>query len=348
VAIVKYRHVVVKRTGAPEVLRVVEDELQEPGPGQARVKILAADVSFSDVNMRRGRYPGAPRPPFSPGYAMVGMVDQLGPQTSGQAHVSPPAVGQVVAALTFYGSYSQYICLPIHELTTVPAGLDPAEAVCMVLNYVAARQMLHRVARVAHGDRILVHGAAGGVGVAFLELGQLSGLVMYGTASKPKHRLVVRLGATPIDYRSEDFVARIAALTGGVGVDAAFDPMGFAHLRQSERAVRSGGGVVGYGFYTAANHGRGIVLDVLTQYLWLTLWSLPPKRKRTAFYDIRPLKRKHPEWFREDLTALFDLLAAGKLHPVISARLPLDEVVRAHELVEHAEVEGKVVLIPNP
>jgi NADPH:quinone reductase len=323
---VKYRHVVVERTGAPEVLRVVEDELQEPGPGQARVKILAADVSFSDVNMRRGRYPGAPRPPFSPGYAMVGMVDQLGPQTSGQAHVSPPAVGQVVAALTFYGSYSQYLCLPAEWLVPMPPGLDPAEAACLVLNYVAA----------------------GGVGVAFLELGQLSGLVMYGTASKPKHRLVVRLGATPIDYRSEDFVARIAALTGGVGVDAAFDPMGFAHLRQSERAVRSGGGVVGYGFYTAANHGRGIVLDVLTQYLWLTLWSLPPKRKRTAFYDIRPLKRKHPEWFREDLTALFDLLAAGKLHPVISARLPLDEVVRAHELVEHAEVEGKVVLIPNP
>jgi NADPH:quinone reductase-like Zn-dependent oxidoreductase len=345
---VTYRHVVLEHTGAPEVMHVEEDELPDPGAGQARVKILAADVSFSDVNMRRGRYPGAPKPPFTPGYAMVGMVDQLGSQTSPEAQIPPPAVGQVVAALTFYGSYSQYLCLPIHDLVPVPAAVDPAEAVCMVLNYVAAYQMLQRVAHVARGGRILVHGAAGGVGTAFLELGHLAGLVMYGTASKPKHRLVTRLGATPIDYQSEDFVARIAALTGGAGVDAAFDPMGAAHLQQSARAVRIGGTVVGYGFYTAANRGHSIVLDVLLQYLRLLLWSLPPQRKHTAFYDIRPLQKKHPDWFRQDLTTLFDLLGEGKLHPVIAVRLPLDEVVHAHELVEHAEVEGKVVLIPNP
>src|SRR5215472_3160265 len=109
---VKYRHVVLEHTGAPEVMHVEEDELPDPGAGQARVKVLAADVSFSDVNMRRGRYPGAPKPPFTPGYAMVGKVDQLGSQTSPEAQISPPAVGQVVAALTFYGSYSQYLCLP--------------------------------------------------------------------------------------------------------------------------------------------------------------------------------------------------------------------------------------------
>jgi NADPH:quinone reductase-like Zn-dependent oxidoreductase len=347
VAAVKYRHVVLERTGAPEVLHVVEDELPEPGAGQARVKILAADVSFSDVNIRRGRYPGAPKPPFTPGYAMVGVVDQLGPQTAPEAEISSLAVGQAVAALTFYGSYSQYLCLPVHELVPVPERVDPAEAVCMVLNYVAAHQMLHRIAHVARGERILVHGAAGGVGTAFLELGRLADLVMYGTASIPKHPLVTRLGATPIDYQSEDFVARIAALTGGAGVDAAFDPMGSAHLQQSERAVRTGGTVVGYGFYTAANRGRSVVLDALTQYLRLMLWSLPPKRKHTAFYDIRSLRKKHPDWFRQDLMALFDLLSVGKLHPVIAVRLPLDEAVRAHELVEHAAVEGKVVLIPN-
>src|SRR5262249_37312796 len=159
---------------------------------------------------------GAPQPPFTPGYAMVGVVDHLGPGTE----ASGLAVGQGVAALTFYGSYSQYICAPARELVPMPAGLDPAEAVCLVLNYVAAYQMLHRVAHAMGGERILVHGAAGGVGTAFLELGQLDGLDMYGTASKAKHDLIVRLGATPIDYRSEDFVARIAAMTSGQGVDA--------------------------------------------------------------------------------------------------------------------------------
>ena len=338
----RYRRVVVQRTGGPEVLQLVDEELPIPETGQARIKVLAADVSFSDVNLRRGRYPGGPRPPFTPGYAMVGAVDELGPNTSG------PAVEQMVAALTFYGSYSQYMCLPVDALVPVPASVDPGEAVSLVLSYVSAYQMLHRVARVGRGDRILVHGAAGGVGTAFLELGRLAGLEIYGTASKPKHDLVSRLGATPIDYKTEDFVARALSLTSGAGVDAGFDPMGSAHLEKTEKAVRRGGTVVAYGFYETANRGANILVDVLTQYLRLALWSLPPRRKHVSFYDIRPQQKRHPDWFREDLSALLDLLVAGKLRPVIAARLPLDDVVRAHQLVEHAEVQGKLVLIPNP
>jgi NADPH:quinone reductase-like Zn-dependent oxidoreductase len=273
---------------------------------------------------------------------MVGVVDQLGPETSG------PAIGQAVAALTFYGSYSQFICLSVQELVLVPTGVDPAEAVSLVLNYVAAYQMLHRMAHVALGQRILVHGAAGGVGTAFLELGHLSGLQMYGTASKLKHGLVARLGATPIDYRTEDFVGRVAVFTSGVGVDAVFDPMGSAHLKRSVKTVRRGGSVVAYGFYETANRGGNVVLDVLSQYLRLALWSLPPQGKHVVFYDIRRQKKKHPDWFREDLTALLGLLAAGTLRPVIAERLPLEDVVKAHQQVEHAQVQGKLVLIPNP
>jgi len=338
----KYRHVVVRHTGGPEVLQIAEDELPAPIGGQVLVKILAADVGFSDVNIRRGRYPGGPRPPFTPGYAIVGVVERLGPDTSGLE------AGQAVAALTFHGGYSQYIILPVQELYPVPAGVDPGEAVTLVLNYVAAYQMLHRVAHVAEGQRILVHGAAGGMGTAFLELGHLAGLKMYGTASKPKHALVQRLGATPIDYRAEDFVERIATLTGRAGVDAAFDSMGSAHLKRSVRAVRMGGTVVAYGYYEAAQRGGNPVLDVLLQYVRLGLWSLPPQRKHVAFYDTRPTKKKHPDWYRDDLARLFAWLAAGELKPVIAARLPLDEVVRAHQEVERADVQGRLILIPNP
>jgi len=190
--------------------------------------------------------------------------------------------------------------------------------------------------------------AAGGIGTALLELGHVAGLQMYGTASRPKHGLVARLGATPIDYRTEDFVGRVAAFTGGVGVDAVFDPMGSAHLKRSVKTVRKGGSVVAYGFYETANRGGNVVLDVLSQYLRLALWSLPPQRKHVAFYDIRPQKKKRPDWFREDLTALLGSLAAGTLRPVIAKRLPLEDVVKAHQQVEHAEVHGKLVLIPNP
>jgi NADPH:quinone reductase-like Zn-dependent oxidoreductase len=162
----------------------------------------------------------------------------------------------------------------VAELVPVPEGLDTAEAVCLVLNYVVAHQMLHRVARVARGARILVHGAAGGVGTAFLEVGQLAGLERYGTASRPKHALVAHLGASPVGYWAEDFVARIGVMTGGVGVDAVLYPIGAAHLRQSMQAVRSGGTVVGYGFYAAAKRGSNNVLDVLSHVMHVTLEAL--------------------------------------------------------------------------
>jgi NADPH:quinone reductase-like Zn-dependent oxidoreductase len=338
----KYRHVMIRQFGGPEVLQVVEDDLPAPGSGQALVKVLAADVGFSDVNIRRGRYPGGPRPPFTPGYAMVGVVDQLGPDTPGLDR------GQHVAALTFYGSYSQYLLLPAQELFPVPAEVDPAEAVAVTFNYVAAYQMLHRVAHVERGRRILIHGAGGGLGSALLELGHLAGLEMYGTASKAKHALVSRLGAIPIDYRTEDFVQRVRVLTGGAGVDAAFDPIGSAHLKLSARAVRKGGTVVAFGYYQAANRGTPALPDILSQYLRLWLWSMPPGRKHVAFYDTRPMKRKHPDWYRDDLARLFALLAAGRLKPAIAGRLPLEEAVAAHRKLEHAEVQGRLVLTPNP
>ena len=338
----RYRHVVARQFGGPEVLQVVEDDLAAPRSGQALVKVLAADVGFSDINIRRGRYPRGPRPPFTPGYAMVGVVDQLGPGTAGLE------TGQRVTALTFYGSYSQYIVLPAQELYSVPAEVDPAEAVTVTFNYVAAYQMLHRVAHVERGGRILIHGAGGGLGSAFLELGHLAGLQMYGTASKAKHALVSRLGAVPIDYHTEDFVERVRALTDGAGADAVFDPIGSAHLKLSARAVRNGGTIVAFGYYEAANRGTGALRDILSQNLRLRLWSLPPGRKHVAFYDTRTTKRKHPDWYRDDLARLFALLAAGRLKPVIADRLPLEEAGTAHRRVEQAEVQGKLVLTPNP
>ena len=131
-------------------------------------------------------------------------------------------------------------------------------------------------------------------------------------------------------------------------MDAVFDPMGSAHLKLSARAVHKGGTIVAFGYYQAANRGTGALRDVLSQYMQLWLWSLPPGRKHVAFYDTRPMKRKHPDWYRDDLARLFALLAAGRLKPVIADRLPLEEVVIAHRRLEQAEVQGRLVLTPNP
>src|SRR5918993_3271937 len=244
----KQKQVLLTRKGGPEVLEIVEREVPEPGPGEARVRVLATGVAFADVMMRRGLYPGVPDFPFTPGYDLVGEVEDLGPGVSGVA------LGQRVAALTQVGAHAQYVSLPAGELVPVPAGVDAAEAASLPVNYVTAYQMLFRVAKVGPGERILVHGAGGGVGNALLQLGGLQGLAMYGTASAGEHGLVSRLGGNPLDFKAEDFVGRVRALTGD-GVDAVFDHVGGAHIARSFRTLRRGGRLVGYGLSSGLTSG---------------------------------------------------------------------------------------------
>jgi NADPH:quinone reductase-like Zn-dependent oxidoreductase len=332
-----YKRVIMSRFGGPEVLEVVEESaLPEPMPGEVRIKVLATSAAFTDVMIRKGKYPDVKqKPPFSLGYDMIGMVDKLG------EGASRFKVGQRVADLTIIGAYSEYLCLPESRLTPVPDSLDPAEAVSLILSYVTAYQMLRRTAKVKPNQRILVHGAGGAVGTAMLQLGKWLGLDMYGTASKSKHELVSGLEATPIDYRNEDVGRRIRDLTGD-GVDAAFDPIGGDSFKRSFHVLRRGGTLVAYGIYNAVmGKGGSIPMD----FLRLKLWNLFPNGRSATFYSIAALRQKHEEWFSEDLTTLFDLLEQGKIKPIIAARMPLTEVVHAHERIENAEVQGKIVLM---
>ena len=203
----KHTRIIVTHYGGPDALRVVEEECPEPKDGEVRVRVLAAGVSLPDLMMREGVHPETPRLPFTPGWDLIGVVDRLGTGTSG---IEP---GQIVAALPISGAYAEFVCLPQRELIPVPPGLDAAEAVSLVLNYVTAYQMLHRSAKVRPGQRVLIHGAAGGVGSALLQLGRLAGLEMYGTCSSRGASAVSDLGGIPIDYQHQDFVKEIHRLT---------------------------------------------------------------------------------------------------------------------------------------
>jgi NADPH:quinone reductase-like Zn-dependent oxidoreductase len=334
----KHHRVVVTRHGEPDVLQVVEEDRPEPRAGEVRVKVLAAGVSGYDLMFRRsGSLPGTPRVPFTLGADVVGVVDRLG------EGVSTVELGQTAAGATFSiggrGGYAEFICLPPSELVPVPSGVDPVEAVCVVVNYLTAHMAMHRTANVRSGERILVHGAAGGVGTALLELGKLAGLEMYGTASKYNHELVSALGATPIDYRTEDFVERIRSLTGD-GVDAVFDPIGGARqLWRSYRVLCPGGRLVWFGVAATKKEGlRVIPLTVLMR----TLLALIPDGKQVP---LLPDLGKDNAWYRATLTELLDLLAAGKIKPVVAERIPLAGAARAHELLERGRYAGKVVLV---
>ncbi|MBN1217345.1 MAG: zinc-binding dehydrogenase [Anaerolineae bacterium] len=342
----KYHRVVVSRHGGPDVLQAVEEDCPEPRTGEVRVKVLTAGVSAYDLMFRRsGLLPGTPRVPFTLGADIVGVVDKLGEEV---ATVEP---GQMVAGATFcrggLGGYAEFVCLPASDLVPVPSGVDPAEAVCVVVNYLTAHMAMHRTANVRSGERILVHGAAGGVGTALLQLGKLAGLEMYGTASRYNHELVSTLGATPIDYRTEDFVKRIRDLTKGEaltsdGVDAVFDPIGGARqLWRSNRALHKGGRLVWFG--VAATKKKGLRIIPLTL-LMVTLLMLMPDGKRAL---STPDLGKDNAWYRETLTELLDLLAEGKIKPVVAERIPLAEAARTHDLLERGRYAGKVVLVAS-
>lgn len=339
--------IVVNRYGGPDELRVVEEECREPKHGEVRVRVLAAGVSLPDVMMREGIHPETPRVPFTPGWDLVGVVDRLGEGVSG---LEP---GQLVAALPISGAYAELVCLPERELVPVPPGLDAAEAVSLVLNYITAYQMLHRSAHVTSGQRVLIHGAAGGVGSALLQLGRLAGLEMYGTCSSRGASTVSDLGGIPIDYQRQDFVTEIHRLTKG-GVDVVFDGIGGTHIWRSRKALRPGGRVVAYGLTGSLQGGRSAsgrsggrhrfreiaIFGVYIAGSWLV-----PGRKRVVPYSIQTLKRLRPALFRQDLIDLFDLLEEHKIKPLVAHRFPLAEARHAHELLGQGGVTGKIVLV---
>ncbi len=343
----KNTRIVVTRYGGPDTLRVVEEDCPEPQPGEVRVRVLAAGVSLPDVMAREGVHPETPAVPFTPGWDLVGVVDRLGDGVSGLQ------AGQLVAAMPIHGAYAEFVCLPERELVPVPAGLDAAEAVSLVLNYITAYQMLHRSAKVQPGQRALIHGASGGVGTALLQLGRLAGLELYGTCSPRGAQAVSELGGTPIDYQRQDFVDEVHRLTGD-GVDAVFDPIGGAHLWHSRQALRPGGTVVGYGLIPSIRGGglasgrpgrrrrfRGTALFAL----FIAGGWLLPGRKRVVPYSIQTLKRLRPAMFRQDLIVLLDLLRQGKIKPIVADRLPLAEARRAQEVLGKGGVVGKIVLV---
>lgn len=335
------KRVVVDRFGGPEVVRVVEDDDPRPGPGEIRVRVLASGVSLSDAQMRAGTYLGGPKPPFTPGYELVGVVDELGPGCSRLRE------GDLVGVLTQWGANAERVCVPEKHAVEVPEGLDPAEVLSLVFIYMTAYQMLHRAAKATSGETVLVHGAAGRVGTAVLEVAAPAGLRVYGTASARNRAAVERLGAVAIDYQHEDFLARVRELTGD-GVDIALRPVRWRagasifpraaarrkarHLRPPEHAGT-----------WAQELARGVRVVCGDRHR-RTLGLLSPRRRVLA-YRIQKLRIHHQDWFREDFAALLELLREDKIHPVVAERLPLTEARRAHELLEQTAATGKLVLV---
>ncbi len=326
----RFKSVVVSKRGGPEVLQVVEKDLRPPSAGEARIKILATPVCLPDVQARYGQTPIAPKVPFVPGYAVIGIVDAVG------AAVTGVAVGDRVAALTVSGGYAEYIYLSQDDLIPAPEILDPAAAAPLILNYIVAYQTLHRSAKVEAGDKVLIIGASGGVGTALLDLGRLAGLHMYGLASGSKHHIVTKFGATPIDYHTQDFVEVIRQAEPD-GLDAVFDGMVWGYLDRGFPLLRRGG--------TWVQYGNPLSFSGLSRLLIkLVLLNLRPDGRSLKLYGTTTSKFGRGRYL-EDWATLFRLLEEGKIEPVIMKKYPILEAARANELLESGQVIGNVVLV---
>jgi NADPH2:quinone reductase len=325
----------VRRHGGPEVL---VSELMVPRalrPGEALVRVVAAGVSYADTQIRRGVYPLPARLPLTPGYDVVGVVEAVTPPCGGLE------VGECVAGFVGRGGYAEHVVARCDRFVPVPPGVDPAEAVSLVLNYTTAFQMLNRVATVRPGQAVVVQNAAGGVGTALVQLARRAGVTVYGTASSGKLDLVAALGGIPIDYRRQD-VAREVRARDPRGVDAVFEGLGQGWWAARGLLSRRGRLVI-YGV-GATSQTRIAMAATLARRLgtFAAMKALPGPR--VSFYSFPLVALRRPEWIRSDLTELLRRLARSELRPVIAEKLPLARAADAHRALESGNVRGKIVL----
>jgi len=289
------------------------------------------EIAQVRVRYGYGIGPFPPKLPFVPGYTIIGVVDAAG------SDVTQAAPGDKVAAYLIISGYAEYAYFRETQIIPFPASLNPGKAVPLLLNYLTAYQILHRSAKVKAGHKVLVIGASGGCGTAFLDLGRLANLKMYGFASKSKHAVLAKFGATPIDYRTENFVEVIRRAEPG-GLDAVFDGMGGDYVERAFPLLRRGGVLVEYGNPLSV---RGL-LRTLAKTLAL---DLLPNGRTVKPYGASALLPFNRKLFLEDWAVLFRLLQEGKIRPVISGEFLLLDAARANGLLETGQVVGNLVLV---
>ena len=329
----KYRAIQLQGKGGLDQLRTIELPLDDPKPGELRIRVRAAGAGFTDITMRRSYYPYRPPFPFVQGYEVLGEVDTLG------AGVIGFQKGQRVCALTVHDVWAEYFTREADHFVPVPDGVDDGEAVALILNYVTAYQMIYRYGKMQPRELALVSGANGGVGTALLELLKLHGVRAIGAASRKHFDYVRQLGGHPIESRSPPLDVLVHD-EFPQGVDVAFDGLGGKATREHIGATKKGGLVVGYGFMEARATPLGALRGFAALYLGARLAG-----KRAVFYGITRDYRKDKRPFKEDLSKLLELLRQQRLQPRIAARLPLLDGKRAEEMLEAGGVAGKIVLV---
>jgi NADPH:quinone reductase-like Zn-dependent oxidoreductase len=331
------------------VLQVQERPDPAVGPGEIRIAVRAAGINFADTMARVGLYPDAPKPPCVLGYEVAGEVESVG------EGVSEHRVGGRVFAGTRFGGQAELVTVPASQALPLPERLSFEQGAAFPVNYGTAYAALVVMGGMRKGDRVLIHAAGGGVGLAAAQLARNAGAEVFGTASPGKHEAIRAHGVDhPIDYRGLDFEAEVNRLTDGVGVDLIIDALGPASFRKDYRLLRPGGRLVMYGLSEATKDGgrdlpatlRSLARMPLATIPWWKSLSLMNENK--GVFGLNMLKWWEREGNLDRVTEpLLADLEAGRLEPVVAESFPFERAGDAHELIGQRRNVGKVVLFPS-
>lgn len=332
------------RHGGPDSFEIRQSADPEPAPGQVRVRVKAAGLNFSDLLASQGLYPDAPRPPAILGYEASGVVDAVGDGVDGSL------VGRRVMATSKFGAHTDTLCVAAELVMAIPDSMSFEQAAAIAVVYVTAYHMLHRVACLQPGESILIHQAAGGVGIAALQLcGEVAGITTFGTASRAKHDVLRGLGCShPIDYRSTDYAKELRRLNNGKGVDIVLDALGGADWRKGYDLLNPCGRLVCFGFANLTMGKRRNLLNVVRKLVSVPKFN--PLRLMSENRSVAGVNMAHfdfaADMFRNDLRAIIGLFEKGLVQPLIDTVAPFSEMATALGRLRDGKNIGKVVLVP--
>jgi NADPH:quinone reductase-like Zn-dependent oxidoreductase len=335
--------------GGPEVLQVQERPDPPVGPGEVRIAVKAAGLNFADTMARLGLYPDAPKPPCVMGYEVSGEVESVG------EGVADHAVGDRVFAGTRFGGFAELVTVPADQAFPLPESLSFEQGAALVVNYATAYAALSVMGSLREGDRVLIHAAAGGVGIAATQIARNVRAEIFGTASAAKHDAIREQGVFhPIDYRSVDFETEVMRITGDEGVDLIIDAMGPTSFRKDYRLLRPGGRLVMYGLSEATKEGKRDLPATLRSLVRMPTATIPwwkslnVMNENKGVFGLNMLKWWDAEGSLDRaLLPLIPDLEAGRLVPVVAASFSFEQAGEAHMLIGERRNVGKVVLFPS-
>jgi synaptic vesicle membrane protein VAT-1 len=340
------RALVVPRYGPPNVLGMQQVPDPKPQPGEVLIRVKTIGVNFADLMQRMGVYPGTPKPPFVPGLEIAGVVEKSADGLR-PGEGEPLQAGDAVVAAPHFNAYAEWAAVPAGQVFRLPAGIRFEDGAAIPVNYLTAYHSMFTMGNLQPGDRILIHGAAGGVGIAAVQLAKARGLEIFGTAGPAKQDFLRRIGVDhPMDNQKADFVEVVRRIAPG-GIEMVMDPIGGKSFRRSYDCLGPMGRLVLYGFSAAAGaegkQSRWRSLKTFLQTPKFNPLELMGKNIAVIGVHLGQMLPKAAQ-IRSELAEIFRLYAEGKIKPVIGKTFPLEQGAEAHQYIQDRKNIGKVIL----